>query len=153
MTQRIHTPFPKTDFRFPHFAPIFGAMTMPYVSSDEMSGVPGMGAADPTNANGPIPVPMSPAVPTTNTEPLPEVALGLVTSGMSGAVTGGIAAGTWRGAFIGMGVNMGAWSLMTLLGSWRDMGEKGRYALGGSAVLSAVLAAGMVFSRREEQDS
>ncbi len=120
---------------------------MPYVSSDEMSGVPGMAAADPTLSNQ---TPSTPGSGITSREPLPEVALGLVTSGMSGAVTGGIAAGTWRGAFIGMGVNMGAWSLMTLLGSWRDMGEKGRYALGSSALLSAVLTAGMVFSRKEE---
>ncbi len=126
---------------------------MPYVSSDEMSGVPGMAAADSTVPNAAQPVPLTTNGAPTSAEPLPEVALGLVTSGMSGAVTGGIAAGTWRGALIGMGVNMGAWSLMTLLGSWRDMGEKGRYALGGSALLSAVLAAGMVFSRREEPDS
>ncbi len=123
---------------------------MPYVSADEMSGVPGMGTVDPTvNAATPV---TTPGAAITSTEPLPEVALGLVTSGMSGAVTGGIAAGTWRGAFIGMGVNMGAWSLMTLLGSWRDMGEKGRYALGSSALLGTLLAAGMVFSRRQEEN-
>lgn len=126
-----YTGYPRIT-RWPHMAPALGAQPIPgfarpiavpgyaqgapQPAQSPDSGFSGLGTAiDPDTATAPL----SPA--NTPSEVLPEAFLGIGTAALSGAITGGVAAGSMRGAGIGASLNMGLWSMFTVLGSWRDL--------------------------------
>jgi len=133
---QLHTPLPRTDSRVAPHAPVLGAMTLPRVQyAEEVSGeVPGS--------------PVHPSLRGDPTEPVPETLLGLGTTVVSGGLTGGLAAGSWRGAAIGSGVTVGAWGLWNLIGSWRQVGTTTRLLLGLSSLVGSTLATVLVLERR-----
>lgn len=75
-------------------------------------------------------------------DPWPEVGVGAATAALSGALTGGVAAGTWNGAGIGAAVTVGAWSGWTLLNGWRSLGPKAKSVLG--LTMAGAALAGLV---------
>lgn len=152
-THRAFTGFPQVRQSLPHFAPVLGAMTipginrmptstttMPHQSSDQTV-VPDA-VLDAMQAQT---TPLAPAGPAP--APVPEVLLGIGTAGISGAITGGIAASSWRGAAIGAGVNAGLWSGFTLLGGWNGLSKGSRVALGLTTGVGLAAAAALAFSR------
>lgn len=138
---QLHTAFPQTDVRIPPFAPALGAMSLPRVQhAGEVSGEPNRGTAGGMMVMGMGADPL---------EPLPESLLGLTTAGMSGALTGGIAASSWYGAGIGAAVNVGLWSLFNLIGAWRTTGPKTKVVMGLGALLGTSTAVGLFLGRKK----
>lgn len=129
MDPRPFVTFPQVDPRIPHHAPMLGATPLP--------AVPQGGEVDASGTTSGF------------ADPLPEVLLGLATSGLSGALTGGVAAGSWRGAGIGAAATATVWSVLTLLGSWRHTGLGSRIALGLAVVLGGATSAGLILTRRK----
>lgn len=124
---------------FPPFAPTLGVMNPPRVHPAEVSGEPephrGWAPAN-LNAVG-------------ATDAVPEALLGVGTASLSGALTGGLAAGSWRGAAIGAGATAGMWSAFNLLSSWRTTTAATKATLGVSALLGSALAAALYIQRRK----
>ena len=130
---RLQTAMPKTDSRIPQHAPVLGAISVPYVDPGEVGGAPGINA---------------PSAPLPSKDPIPEVLLGALTAGASGALTGGIAANTWSGAALGASFTMGAWSLLTLFNAWNTTGRTTRIVLGSIAAIATTATVSFVVKRR-----
>jgi len=150
--RRAYTGFPQVG-TLPHLAPVFGAMPIPGVSrmptamqepavTDQIPTMTPDAVLDATGRSAPLAT--APGAGT----PLPEVMLGIGTASLSGAITGGIAASSWRGAGIGAGVNAGLWSSFTLLGGWNTLSTGSRAALGLTAAGGLIGAAVLAFMRK-----
>jgi len=131
---RLHTSTPQVDPSFPHHAPILGAQALLHEPERTLE-----------RALTDAPVPVS---ETMRPDPWPEVSVGVGTALLSGALTGGVAAGSWRGASIGAALSAGAWSGWTLLNGWRALGPKARTVLGVSSFVGVAGAAFGVYQRR-----
>lgn len=137
MADRLHTNFPRVDSRFPHYAPALGAQ--PLIHQPERGLESALGDMEPT----------TPAANTVRADPWPEVTVGVATALASGAVTGGVAAGSWLGASIGGGLSAALWSGWTLFGSWRELGPNARSVLGGAVTLGlGTMAVGVWMRKR-----
>ena len=139
MTNSFYTPLPRTDPRFPHFAPMLGAQ--PLLHEPERTLEQALADAAPQGAPSMMVRP----------DPWPEVTVGVGTAAISGAITGGVAAGSWNGAGIGAGLCMTGWSAFTLVGSYNELGSKAKTVLGVSSVagLAAVGLGLWLRSRRK----
>lgn len=149
MTRRARTAFPQVG-SLPHLAPVFGALPIPGVSRmptgttmadevmqpDQVLGAPGVPQMLQPSAAVPAPV-----------APMAEVLLGIGTASLSGAVIGGVAASSWRGASIGAGVSSGLWATFTLLGGLADLPRSSKVALGITAVSGIGSAALLAYTR------
>ena len=130
----MHTAYPRVDQRFPHFAPMLGSM--PLINEPERTLEQALADAEP-----------APSSNTLRPAPWPEVAVGVATAAVSGGITGGVAAGTWLGAGIGAGLCSTAWSGLTLLSSYRELGPKAKIVLGMSAAVGLGTVALGLWSR------
>lgn len=118
----MNTSYPRVDQRFPHFAPLLGAQ--PLIHEPERTLEQALADAEPR-----------PASQLLRQDPWPEVAVGVATAAFSGGVTGGVAAGSWLGASIGAGLCSMAWSGLTLLSSYNELGPKAKAVLGVSTAV------------------
>lgn len=139
MSDSFYTGLPRSDARFPYWAPVLGAQ--PLIHEPERTLEQALADAP---AQG---VPSQIVRP----DPWPEVAVGVATAAVGGAITGGIAAGSWNGAGIGAGLCTAGWSGFTLIGSYRDLGRVSRTVLGLASVagLSSVALGVWLRSRRK----
>jgi hypothetical protein len=106
--------------RLPHLAPAMGAVPIFGPRYGQGWRFNGLGDTAPVTTSAP-PSPDA-TTPTTITEPIApatELAMGASTAMLSGAAVGGVAAGTWRGAGIGAGMNVGLWSALVAIGLGR----------------------------------
>lgn len=127
------TRLPTADARLPFHAPVIGAMPLPRVpASPEISGE--LASLSPSGGDP--------------TEPVAEVLLGEFLAGLSGAATGGVAAGSWYGAGIGGAATIAGWGLFSLVGSWHAVGPKTKAVLGTTTLVTGALAAAMVLRRK-----
>lgn len=122
----MFTTYPEVHSKMPHFAPALGAMPMPTqaggIVMDEIKGL-------------------------TGSEMLGPAVVGVGTAGLGGALTGGLAAGTWKGALIGAGLNAGLWGAFTLFGAWGSADKNTKIALGGAAAVGLGLAGFFIWRR------
>ena len=135
---RLHTGHPRSDTRFPHFAPVLGAQPLIHEPGRGLESV--LADAEPEGTPSSIVAP----------DPWPEVSVGVATAALSGGIIGGVAAGHWPGASIGAGVSTAAWSAFTLFGSYRDLGPRARTVLGVAAG-AGVLITGLGFWLRRRR--
>lgn len=131
---RLHTAAPQVDPAFPHHAPVLGAQALLHEPEATL---------ERALTDGPVPV------GGLRPDPWPEIAVGIGTAAFSGAVTGGVAAGSWRGAGIGAALTAGAWSGWTLLNGWRALGPRARTTLGVGALVGATATLFGVLRRRK----
>jgi hypothetical protein len=134
--------------RLPHLAPAMGAVPIFGPRYGQWWRVNGLGDTAPVASSAP-PSPDA-TTPTTITEPIApatELAMGASTAMLSGAAVGGVAAGTWRGAGIGAGMNVGLWSALVAIGHWDELPGGSRAMLLGGAGLGLALAGVLVATR------
>lgn len=117
---RAFTTYPSVDARMPHAAPIFGAHPLGELTTNDLS----------TEAVGPA-------------------LLGGAASALNGAVVGGVAGESWKGAGIGAALSASSWASWTLLGSWPAVGPKTKIALGVTAVVGAAATIALLLARRK----
>lgn len=166
------TGYPKIS-GFPHMAPALGALPIPTIQRSgppqngmfpgappwshlpPLQGLNGLGASVPgapeviDQATLEQAGQQSAARVTNTPETLPEVGLGIATAAFSGALTGGVAAASWRGAAIGAGLNAGLWSGFTAFNAWAELGPRTKMVLGGTAASGLGAALALYLTRRD----
>lgn len=140
---RAYTDYPRQS-RFAHMAPIMGAVPIFAPRYGR-----GLGTTDPDTSTAPPPAEgaITPTAETDPVAPSAELALGAGTAALAGAAVGGVAAGSWRGAGIGAGMNVGVWAALTVTGHWDELTRGSRNMLLGSATVGLLLAGVLVGSR------
>lgn len=147
---RAFTDYPRSR-RFPHLAPLMGAV--PIYGSEQPADlrVSGLGATADAGVTPTIAPPNASTVPSSVTEPSSpsdELAVAAGTALLTGAVVGGVAAGSWRGAAIGAGMNAGVWSALTAGGNWSQLTSPARAMLVGAATVGIVGSMALVMTRK-----
>lgn len=127
---------------FPPFAPTFGvaAVTKAPVHLGEVSAEP--------EPRPRVQRSRTPGAVLTSSESIPEALLSMGVTGLSGGLTGALAADSWQGGAIGAGTTMALWSGWNLLAAWRSLGPGTRVTLGVGALVGGASAAALYLRRR-----